>query len=151
MKFIHYLAILILITIFAQSTLSIDLPPFPSVGDLPYQAHSFNDVGYIRQLLRRGVKYFKIDVSQANKESCLKNSDWNQSSKCYQTDQYAEEYCCLAMRGDTSGRNNFDYPFSTLDNFIDMVEEYIMKQSIERILFFAINFQFDFQFSNQLV
>ncbi len=122
MKSMHFLAIFIFLATLTQYTLSIDLPPFPSVGDLPYQAHSFNDVKYIRQLLRRGVKYFKIDVSLANKESCIRRSDWNQTSKCYQTDQYAEEYCCLGMRGDTSGRNNFDYPFNTLDNFIDMVE-----------------------------
>ncbi len=44
----------------------VNLPPLPSVSDLPYQAHSFNDVNYILQLIKRGVKYFKIDVSLAN-------------------------------------------------------------------------------------
>ena len=48
------------------STSTISLPPFPSVSDLPYQAHSFNDINYILQLIKRGVKYFKIDVSLAN-------------------------------------------------------------------------------------
>lgn len=120
----------IVFLILTLTVASLNLPPFPSVGDLPYQAHSFNDVGYIRQLLRRGVKYFKHDVSLSNKESCIKNSDWNQSAKCYKTNQYAEEYCCLAMRGDTSGMFNFDYPFSTLKNYIDMLEEHINQMGI---------------------
>jgi len=80
----------ILLLILLNLSSSINLPPFPSVADLPYQAHSFNDVAYIRQLLRRGVKYFKIDVSLANRDSCIKNSDWNQTQKCYKTAQYAE-------------------------------------------------------------
>ena len=116
------LAIISIISLLALPTYQTPLPPFPSISDLPYQAHSFNDVGYIRQLLRRGVKYFKVDVSLADKESCTLNSDWNQTQKCYKTDQYAEEYCCLAMRGDASGRNHFEYAFSTIDNFIDMLE-----------------------------
>lgn len=89
MKPNSFIYILFGLLLFITLASSINLPPFPSVSDLPYQAHSFNDVGFIRQLLRRGVKYFKIDVSLANKDSCIKNSDWNQSQKCYRTHQYA--------------------------------------------------------------
>ncbi len=64
-KSLIFIAIAILSLIIFTS--SINLPPFPSVSDLPYQAHSFNDAGYIRQLLKRGVKYFKLDVSLANR------------------------------------------------------------------------------------
>lgn len=62
-----YLSTLLLLTVLILTVLSINLPPFPSVGSLPYQAHSFNDAAYVRQLLRRGVKYFKLDASIANK------------------------------------------------------------------------------------
>ena len=34
------------------------------------------------------------------------------------------------MRGDTSGNFNFDYPFSTMDNFLDMVEQHINENGI---------------------
>jgi hypothetical protein len=46
---------------------AVTLPPFQSVSDIPYQAHSFNDLDYTLQLISRGVKYFKMDVSLATK------------------------------------------------------------------------------------
>jgi hypothetical protein len=46
---------------------TVAFPPFQSVGDIPYQAHSFNDLDYTLQLVTRGVKYFKMDVSLATK------------------------------------------------------------------------------------
>ena len=147
----HPLILSLIILTLITCSHSVNLPPFPSVSDLPYQAHSFNEVGYLRQLLRRGVKYFKIDISLANRESCSKNSDWNQTQKCYRTNQYAEEYCCLALRGDTSGRDSFDYEISTLDNFIDLVENHAATYGVNKLLLFAINWQFDFELSNLLV
>ena len=56
-----------LFAIFTLTVYSINLPPFPSISSLPYQAHSFNDAAYVRQLLSRGVKYFKLDASIANR------------------------------------------------------------------------------------
>jgi len=58
---------LALFTLLIVTIFSINLPPFPSISSLPYQAHSFNDAAYVRQLMRRGVKYFKLDASIANK------------------------------------------------------------------------------------
>jgi hypothetical protein len=81
--------LLIIIATFVHESLSINLPAFPSISDLPYQAHSYNDVAYIKQLLKRGVKTFKIDVSMANYQSCSTNSNWNTSQQCYKTNQYA--------------------------------------------------------------
>lgn len=63
----RYLHTLLILALFIFTILSINLPPFPSVSSLPYQAHSFNDAAYVRQLLRRGVKYFKLDASIANR------------------------------------------------------------------------------------
>jgi hypothetical protein len=54
-------------TFFVTVSISANLPPFQSVGDIPYQAHSFNDLDYTLQLITRGVKYFKMDVSLATK------------------------------------------------------------------------------------
>ena len=34
---------------------------------LPIQAHSFNDLDYLSNLIDKGVNYFKLDVSMANR------------------------------------------------------------------------------------
>ncbi len=57
----------------------------------------------------------------------------------------------MALRGDTSGRDSFDYEISTLDNFIDLVENHAATYGINKLLLFAINWQFDFEFNNLLV
>ena len=54
------------------------------------------------------------------------------------------------MRGDTSARDSFDYEFSTLDNFIDMVENHAATFGVNKLILFAINWQFAFEFSNVL-
>lgn len=33
---------------------------------LPVQAHGFNDLDYLANLVKRGVDYYKLDVSLAN-------------------------------------------------------------------------------------
>jgi hypothetical protein len=37
---------------------------------LPIQAHSFNDLNYLSNLISRGIDNYKIDVSLANRKSC---------------------------------------------------------------------------------
>lgn len=34
---------------------------------VPYQAHSFNDLSYLQNIMRKGVNYFKLDVSMATR------------------------------------------------------------------------------------
>lgn len=43
---------------------------FISVASLPYQAHGFNDLDYFVQLLKKGVRTFKMDMSLLSKKSC---------------------------------------------------------------------------------
>jgi len=57
----------IFVVLIAICLSTIVLPSFPSAGDIPYQAHSFNDLDYTLQLMKRGVKHFKMDVSLATK------------------------------------------------------------------------------------
>lgn len=33
---------------------------------LPIQAHSFNDLNYLENIINKGIDYFKLDVSMAN-------------------------------------------------------------------------------------
>ena len=33
---------------------------------IPIQAHSFNDLDYLRNIINKGINYFKLDVSMAN-------------------------------------------------------------------------------------
>lgn len=41
-----------------------------SAGKLPIQAHSFNDLNYVQNLVAKGIDYYKLDVSMANRKSC---------------------------------------------------------------------------------
>lgn len=63
---------------------------FANCGKLPIQAHSFNDFNYLQNLINKGVDYFKLDVSMANRKSCEGFSTWNKSKKCYRSPQYVE-------------------------------------------------------------
>lgn len=71
-------------------------------GKYPIQAHSFNEIGYIRNLIAKGVDSYKLDVSLANRKSCEQFSTWDRTQKCITWSHYVEEVCCLAMRGDGS-------------------------------------------------
>lgn len=71
-------------------------------GKYPIQAHSFNELGYIRNLIAKGVDNYKLDISLANRKSCELFSTWNRTQKCITLPDYVEEVCCLAMRGDGS-------------------------------------------------
>jgi hypothetical protein len=80
---------------------------------LPIQAHSFNDLNYLSNLIKKGIDYFKIDVSLANKKSCIDHSTWNQSQLCIKHSKIVEEVCCHSLRGDTSSMLSYSYPFNT--------------------------------------
>jgi len=54
-------------------------------GKLPIQAHSFNDLAYTSNLIKKGIDYFKLDISMANKQSCSLHSSWNSSLSCLKT------------------------------------------------------------------
>jgi hypothetical protein len=99
----------------------------------------------------KGVKYFKFDVSLADKPSCQKYSNWDGKSSCFNSQYFSEEVCCLAMRGDAGSENNFNYQFSTSEDFIALLEEFLGKysKSID-ILFAAINFQFTWELNNPI-
>ncbi len=64
-------------------------------------------------MMYKGVKYFKLDVSMANRKSCTTHSTWNQSGPCFISNNYADQYCCLALRGDASSEPDFNYNFNT--------------------------------------
>ncbi len=57
-------------------------------GKIPIQAHSFNDLNYMSNLMHRGIDVFKIDISMANKKSCEQYSTWNHSNLCYKSNQF---------------------------------------------------------------
>ena len=57
---------------------------------VPIQAHSFNDLDYLSNLIDKGIDYFKLDVSMANRQSCKLHSRWNPSKPCLKTHQYTE-------------------------------------------------------------
>jgi hypothetical protein len=59
-------------------------------GKIPIQAHSFNDFNYLQNLLGKGIDYYKLDVSMANRKSCEQFSTWNRTKKCYNSPQYVE-------------------------------------------------------------
>ena len=83
---------LILLTLFVVSIVS-----------LPYQAHGFNDLEYFIQLLKKGVRTFKMDLSLLSKKSCLEQSTWEETDNtCFTLPAYAQQLCCLGFRGDTS-------------------------------------------------
>lgn len=66
-------------------------------------------------MLLKGVKNFKFDLSLADNASCTKYSSWDTNNTCFSSAYFAEDICCLAMRGDAGSQNNFDNPFNTSD------------------------------------
>ena len=65
--------------------------------------------------------------------------------------EYAEDMCCIAMRGDASSAPNFYYPFNTSQEFVTLLDEFLgLKEAEISILFVAIDFQFGFSFENRL-
>ena len=119
--------------------------------NIPMQAHSFNDLDYLSNLIDKGIDYFKMDVSMANYQSCLQHSVWAKSTPCLNSSQYVEEICCLAMRGDASSRPNFVYDFNTSSEFVALLEKKMpsIVQQKRRVLF-AVNFQYSHSFSDHL-
>ena len=74
-----------------------------TVVALPYQAHGFNDMEYFIQLLKKGIRTFKMDLSLLSKKSCTQQSTWKETdNSCFTLPAYAEQLCCLGFRGDTS-------------------------------------------------
>ena len=97
------------------------------------------------------VKYFKFDASLANKASCQNFSTWKEEAECVNLPEYAEDMCCIAMRGDASSAPNFYYPFNTSKEFVALIDEFLtLKEAEISILFVAIDFQFGFSFENKL-
>lgn len=111
---------------------------------LPYQAHGFNDLEYFLQLLRKGVKVFKLDLSMVVKDSCINHSTWNESiNSCETFDEYAQDICCLGFRGDTSSTPNFNYDFNTSYEFVNVLKRADIRPLFKGDnIFIAINFQY---------
>ena len=38
-----------------------------SAAYVPYQAHSFNDLDYLSNIIHKGIDYFKVDISMATR------------------------------------------------------------------------------------
>jgi hypothetical protein len=61
------------------------------VVSLPYQAHGFNDMEYFVQLLKKGVRTFKMDLSLLSKKSCVEQSTWEEGdNNCFVLKDYAQ-------------------------------------------------------------
>lgn len=120
---------------------------------LPIQSHSFNDLNYLGNLIDKGIDYFKIDVSMANRQSCEKYSTWDTKPKCIRTTEFIEDVCCLALRGDASSMLSFDYAFNTSQDylkFLDTQMARIVAYQPKRTILFAINFQYNHFFDDNL-
>lgn len=125
----------------------------PAESKLPVQAHSFNDLGYTANLIKRGIDYFKLDISMANRQSCIAHSTWDKTKSCIRTKNYIEDICCLALRGDASSRPSFTADFSTSEELIAFLAEQmaeIVVNEPDRKLLFAINFQYEHSFSDTI-
>ena len=91
------------------------------------------------------MQYFKLDVSYATRESCEEQSSWNSSYPCFRLQESIQDICCLALRGDTSSRPYFKYPFNTTSELVDLIKKVMQNNpnlGIAKPLLFAINFQF---------
>ncbi len=56
------------------------------------------------------------------------------------------------MRGDAGSEDNFQHPFNTSNDFVQLFDEYL-STAMERkgIIFAAVNFQFSFEMKNPIV
>ncbi|KRX03260.1 hypothetical protein PPERSA_09272 [Pseudocohnilembus persalinus] len=100
----------------------------------------------------QSVRFFKSDISLADKESCVKYSNWNENlNTCgFYDNDIIIETCCYAMRGDTSATPYFFSPFNNTYDFVDFISQeknrYLFDKDtkIERYQQ-AIIWQFDIQ------
>ena len=91
-------------------------PPFP------IEVHGFNSLGTWPQLLLKQAGYFKIDVGFATRSACETFSTFpatGQPSDCFS--QGGEEYCCLALSGDTGSRPYLLDPFNTTTDLVALL------------------------------
>ncbi|EAR82672.2 hypothetical protein TTHERM_01099190 (macronuclear) [Tetrahymena thermophila SB210] len=122
--------------------------------ELPYQAHSMNDLDLTLQELIKGVNNFKFDVSVATQESCENHSTWNKNyQQCGYYGGFGMKTCCLALRGDCSQQPVFNYSFNTTTDMVSMISNpkyaFIFSKNTttkkyQQTKYFAFNFQYSY-------
>lgn len=128
-------------------------PAFASAGGdapfrLAYQAHSMNDLALTRQLVFQGVRFFKIDVSLVDYDSCANLSTWaGNRSDCFPSGDGKTEVCCLGFRGDTSSAPSLPQPFNTSSDLLRLLSEPRVQAAINRTGYERLHLNFDVQFS----
>jgi hypothetical protein len=95
---------------------------------LPIECHSFNDIDIWPQLLRKGVRYIKTDISYCTLDACLSFSTFNSTggsgslTDCFHG-RDGNVYCCICMRGDASTRPYLVSPFNTTWDMINFFSD----------------------------
>lgn len=97
-----------------------------SLPRLPVQAHSFNDLDIWPQLLQKGVRLIKLDISMCDKPSCTGYSTFGQpgrgtASDCWEG--FNTTLCCVCFRGDASSRPVLYSPFNTSADMLQWVDD----------------------------
>eukprot|EP00742_Colponemidia_sp_Colp-10_P003100 GILJ01003303.1.p1 GENE.GILJ01003303.1~~GILJ01003303.1.p1 ORF type:complete len:689 (-),score=95.09 GILJ01003303.1:145-2211(-) len=122
--------------------LSVLLALSDAFAPLSMQAHSFDDLDMLRQLLVKGVDWFKIDIDLASLDSCSRFSTWQGDNEtCIKVG--SDNVCCLALRGDVSGLPNLPSPFNTTEDLLRLLRhpqnQFIFKDESRKV-FFALDF-----------
>ena len=97
----------------------------PAVPRLAMEAHGFNALDAWPQLLRKNVRWIKIDLALATRASCEAFSTFGKlpgrgnASECFS--EGGAEYCCIALSGDTGSRPALLDPFNTTWDLIALL------------------------------
>ena len=92
---------------------------------LPFEAHSHNDLDAWPQLLLKGVRWIKLDLSLCSEASCVAHSTFSHvpgrgnASDCFAVG--ADTLCCICMRGDASFRPTLDSTFNTSADLVGFI------------------------------
>lgn len=90
------------------------------------QAHSFNDLDIWPQLLQKGVRLIKLDISMCDKPSCTGYSTFGEPGKGSASDcweGFNTTLCCVCFRGDASSRPVLYSPFNTSADMLQWVDD----------------------------
>jgi hypothetical protein len=99
-----------------------------TIPRLPIQNHGFNEPGLWPQILSKGVRWIKMDVSYCTVDTCVAFSTYGQPGRGNASDCWANvngtELCCMCMRGDASSRPVLYSPFNTSYDVLNFLDDH---------------------------
>ena len=114
-----------IIIISILNCLSLELPTSLNLRKYKWQVHSFNDIRELNQIIRKGTKYYKIDLYYVPQENC-----YTKEKKAY----LDKRGCFLLTHDQPIQINNYFTIFDYMNEIINN-EKYIKKHNITFSLF----------------